>query len=194
MNWKRGVVILAVLLVIAVISTGIVLYKSSKEEPVEVVEIPAAEESVKEPVQEVKESVKEAPKEVTIHISRYDFDNANITIATGTKVIWVNDDSRKHMITNPRLGLFREMRKSLEEGDTFEYTFDKAGTYEILEANFGIRGIIIVKDNNYDPITGYVVYNLNTEGTKLLKSSVNLLTIVLGILILGFYFNNIKRK
>ena len=192
MNWKRGALILAILLVIAIVAISIPIYNRLKP----IAEVPApAEEIPKEvPVQETKEPEQEAAKEITVHISRFEFDQPNITIEPGTKVIWVNDDTRRHVITNPHLNLFYDIKKILEQGDTFEYTFTKQGTYEILEANFGIHGVVIVKANSYDKITGYMVYNLETKGTDLLTTSLNLFVIVSMLLLIGFYLNIGKRK
>ena len=115
-------------------------------------------------------------------------------IEPGTKVIWQNTDDRRHMITNKRIGLFRQMRKSLEYMDTFEYTFNETGVYEILEANFGINGKIIVEEKKENIITGNVIKQIEVNGVAFLLTTVNIFAITMVILIIGFYMSRPHKK
>jgi plastocyanin len=51
----------------------------------------------------------------------------NITINKGDKIMWVNKDFGIHTVTDNQ-GLFGS--KDLRPDQTFEYTFDDAGTYD----------------------------------------------------------------
>lgn len=166
---KNLAVILVLLLAFVII--GIPYLEKSNELNGEVQEVIIEEEPVKitetsvnvpietKPVVSKKPITLSAKKEVVIQISRFDFDKPKITIDAGTTVIWENIDSRRHIITNKNIGLFKTIRKSLKQGERFDYTFNEPGVYEILEANFGIKGVIIVKEKS-NIVTGMVA---NTE-------------------------------
>ena len=180
--------ILIIILGIATISFSIYEYTNKKEVQESVIE------EVSEPQPFIEEPKRVGSNEVLIQIFRTEFDKKEITIQVGTKVIWQNMDTRRHMITNKRLGLFRTMRKSLEQGDTFEYTFDKPGSYEILEANFGINGLIIVEEKPPNMITGYVVSSLEVNGLTFLLLSINLFVLTTLALTVGFHVSRKQQR
>ena len=62
--------------------------------------------------------------ERTIRLKNFAFVPKNTTVKAGTKVIWVNDDTAVHTVNSD---IFDS--PSLGQGDTFEYVFDKKGTY-----------------------------------------------------------------
>lgn len=67
-------------------------------------------------------------KEMQITISDFKFAPDTITIPVGTKVIWTNKDSVGHTVTGDDTS--GPLKADLiPQGKTFEYTFDKAGTY-----------------------------------------------------------------
>ena len=208
MMTKRGRWILIAVLIVALAVIGLVLYQQmvSKEKIVqEEIKVDSVQEPVKavEPAIEEPAPIKTPSKEITIEISRFAFDKPEVTVPVGTKVIWKNTDERRHMITNPTIGLFRTLRKSLEQGDTFEYIFTEPGTYEILEANFGIRGLVIVEDTgssslvakagNNDLITGYIVKQIEINGLSFMLISTNLFVITAILLVIAFYISRRKR-
>jgi plastocyanin len=63
---------------------------------------------------------------VTATIEGFAFNPGNIEVAAGTTVTWTNNDSTAHTVTADD-GSFQSGR--LEQGDTFSYTFDTAGTF-----------------------------------------------------------------
>jgi plastocyanin len=71
--------------------------------------------------------------DTTVTISGNSF-GADITIAAGSTVTWVNNDSVGHTVTNGENGsaaadaLFDE---PLADGGTFEFTFDTPGVYQV---------------------------------------------------------------
>ena len=54
------------------------------------------------------------------------FDPETVTIKAGESVTWTNEDSASHTVVGDN-GEFES--DSLATGDTFSFTFDKAGTY-----------------------------------------------------------------
>jgi amicyanin len=64
---------------------------------------------------------------VEIKIDNYSFTPADITVAAGTTVTWVNRDDVPHTVRNND-GTLKS--KALDTDDKFSMMFDKAGTYE----------------------------------------------------------------
>ena len=64
---------------------------------------------------------------VEIKIDNYSFAPADITVAAGTTVTWVNRDDVPHTVRNND-GTLKS--KALDTDDKFSMTFDKPGTYE----------------------------------------------------------------
>ena len=66
-------------------------------------------------------------QEVLVKIDNFSFMPHDITVATGTTVIWVNNDDIPHTIVSTT-DLFKS--KALDTDDKFSFKFDKPGTYE----------------------------------------------------------------
>lgn len=71
--------------------------------------------------------VQAQPQTEDIEIRNFAFQPDSITVGPGTTVIWTNYDNDQHTATSTE-----EIFDSglLEEGETFEYTFEEPGTYE----------------------------------------------------------------
>ena len=194
MKIKEVNISLALILALAIIILAVSIYQGVKE-PEEIIEEIAVEEDIENDTRiiVVEEPVEiEEEKEIIIQIYRYEFDKPEIIIEPGTKVIWNNTDTRRHMITNKRIGLFRQIRVSLDQGDTFEYVFEEPGTYDILEANFGINGKVIVEENS-NSITGYVIHSMEVNGVGFLLFTLNLFVLTGIALVAGFYISRHKK-
>jgi plastocyanin len=61
-----------------------------------------------------------------VEIKGFAFNPADTTVKVGQKVTWTNEDSAEHNVIADD-GAFKS--EDLEQGDTFEYTADKAGTF-----------------------------------------------------------------
>lgn len=61
----------------------------------------------------------------TIAIKNFSFTPDTLTVSQGTKVIWTNQDAAVHKIKS---GTFNS--SDLNQGNTFEFTFDTKGTFE----------------------------------------------------------------
>ena len=63
-----------------------------------------------------------------VKIDNFSFSPANLTVAVGTTVTWINRDDIPHVVVSsddPRA--FKS--KALDTDDKFSYTFTKPGTY-----------------------------------------------------------------
>lgn len=67
-----------------------------------------------------------AGMEVTATIEGFAFNPGSLEVAAGTTVTWTNNDSAAHTVTADD-GSFQSGR--LEQGDSFSYTFETAGTF-----------------------------------------------------------------
>jgi plastocyanin len=72
------------------------------------------------------------------------FDPSDVTIKTGETVTWTNDDSVGHDVTGDD---FKSGDPGgLQNGDTFEHTFDTAGTFDyVCTVHPGMKGSVTVK-------------------------------------------------
>lgn len=68
-----------------------------------------------------------APTPVTIHISNFVFTPADLKVAPGTTVTWVNDDDIPHTVVSDDKTSFRS--RVLDTGDSFSFTFKAAGSF-----------------------------------------------------------------
>lgn len=76
-----------------------------------------------------KASTESAVKEngVAVAIKDFKYSPATITVKKGTKVTWTNEDTIKHNVA--RDGAEGPKGALLGKGESFSFTFDKAGTY-----------------------------------------------------------------
>src|SRR5215213_1964163 len=65
-------------------------------------------------------------KTTTVSIKDFAFNPSNTTVSPGTSVTWVNNDQTAHTAT-ANDGAFDS--GTLQPGQSFSFTFDKAGTY-----------------------------------------------------------------
>ena len=66
-----------------------------------------------------------------VAIKNFAFAPAALTVKVGVKVTWTNQDSDAHTVTSQGSGGALNS-KAMNTGDTFSYTFTKAGTYTYL--------------------------------------------------------------
>ena len=64
-----------------------------------------------------------------VTIQDFAFSPQKITIKKGTKVTWINQDDAKHDITPSTKVDFFKPSRLLARGETYELTFDEAGTF-----------------------------------------------------------------
>ena len=88
--------------------------------------------------------------EADVEVLDNSFNDENIQVKPGTKVIWKNDGQQDHDIVPVKDGKFGVEADAFESGDVYEYTFDKPGTYRYFcslhgSADGGMTGAVIVK-------------------------------------------------
>ena len=82
----------------------------------------------------------ESAKQI-ISIKDFAFNPSDLTVSVGTTVLWKNEDSAPHRIKS--VGFASDI---LSEGQSFEYKFETAGTYDYFcVLHRSMRGQIIVK-------------------------------------------------
>jgi len=64
--------------------------------------------------------------ETKVKISNFAFNPSTLEVKAGTTVTWTNEDSASHTVAADD-GSFTSA--SLNQGDSFSFTFDKAGSY-----------------------------------------------------------------
>ncbi|HEY4250303.1 MAG TPA: cupredoxin family copper-binding protein [Roseomonas sp.] len=90
-------------------------------------------------------SVGAQPAEAAIHIDNFAFTPAELTIAAGTRVTWINRDDIPHNVVdrdNPRT------RRSpvLDTNDSYAFTFESPGTFHYFCAlHPHMQGTVIVR-------------------------------------------------
>lgn len=65
----------------------------------------------------------------TIAIKDYDFAPMAVKVKAGTQVTWTNQDSVHHTVTMDDGSSGGPQSGDMAKGDTYSYTFKKAGTY-----------------------------------------------------------------
>jgi plastocyanin len=79
----------------------------------------------------------------TVRIDNFTFNSATITVKTGTTVTWVNGDDIPHTVVAKNKGF---KSKVLDTGDSFSFTFAKAGQYDYFcSLHPHMTGRVIVK-------------------------------------------------
>lgn len=60
-----------------------------------------------------------------VTIENFSFNPGSLTVKQGTKVTWINKDSAPHKIKSDTFN-----SSNLNQGDKFEFTFDKKGSFD----------------------------------------------------------------
>jgi plastocyanin len=66
----------------------------------------------------------------TVKIENFAYSPAVVTVKAGTTVTWTNNDTDPHTVTSMDNGPVKS--PTLQQGQTFHYTFAKAGRFEYL--------------------------------------------------------------
>ena len=67
-----------------------------------------------------------AHAETTITIEKFSFSPKEVTVAPGTKIVWINKDETPHTISATDKTF---VSKAMDTGDKYEYTFANAGDF-----------------------------------------------------------------
>lgn len=201
--------ILFIILAILIILLGFFYYNSLKQEKIPITEKeipeekvitaekPVAEEEIPEELPEeaeeeiiTEEIIEEIPapvkpeKEVLVYIKRYSFEpQENYTIAKGTTITWKSIDSRLHRIACYEKEERFFFSAILNENETTSHTFNKVGEFLCIDAVFGMRSNIIVKQKVKNEITGAFIGVDTAEGVAIKLSTLFLLAISLTVFV-----------
>lgn len=66
-------------------------------------------------------------EDAQVKIDNFVFSPQVLTVKTGTRVTWVNDDDIPHLVASTTQGL---RSKALDTGDKYSFTFTTPGTYK----------------------------------------------------------------
>lgn len=107
---------------------------------------PPAEEPTEEPMEEPAEPP--AAEEVEVTMINTTFQPEEITVAPGTTVTWVNEDSFAHTVTSGTRGSPTDMfDETVDGGGSFSFTFQDPGTYDYFcSIHPGMSGVVIVEE------------------------------------------------
>ena len=89
---------------------------------------------------------KDAAKENKVEIADVKYKPAKLKIKKGEKVVWTNADDRDHtVVSNDKAKTLNSGK--IGAGQTWEFTFDKPGTYEYgCEYHPRMKGVVEVTD------------------------------------------------
>ncbi len=84
-----------------------------------------------------------AASNVTVHIKNFAFNPSALSVKTGTKVTWVNDDNAPHTVTSDSGNLLDSV--TLATGQSFSYTFTDSGNISYhCGVHKNMRGVVAV--------------------------------------------------
>jgi plastocyanin len=121
---KSGII--AIVVVVLLLIAGLV-WALQRDNAPESTTKDQSDTSMKAPTDNGNGTPAKAVNQNTVSISNYEFTPASITVKAGTKVTWTNQDSVEHTVTGD--GSDGPQSGSLAKGDSYSFTFDKAGTY-----------------------------------------------------------------
>lgn len=94
------------------------------------------------PVSDVTPQPVDEGKIVEVNIQNSAFNPQSVAISTGDTVRWTNMDSATHTVRGPTFE-----SKVLEKGDTYEFLFTDAGTYNYdCSIHPSMKGTVVVKE------------------------------------------------
>ena len=111
-----------ILIIIGVIALGGVTYAVFTSQPSNNTSMESTSSEDMEPVM--------APN--TIDIKDFAFSPETLTIKKGTTVTWTNQDDARHDITPVGDASDFERSELLEQGESYNFTFNTVGTYEYI--------------------------------------------------------------
>jgi len=117
-----------------------------QEQPDETVTPDVTPPPVEEPQVEPEGPVEGEEPEVVggaadIQILKGGFDPEELPVSVGTVVTWKNMDERTHIVNI----IGEQTSPTLKAGDIFEYKFEEAGTYTVMDAVMKFKGTVIVE-------------------------------------------------
>ena len=89
----------------------------------------------------------------TIYMKNSAFSSTNVQVATGSTVMWNNDDNKVHTVTADN-GAFSS--GDIQPGSSYSFTFKSTGTFAYHDShNTSMTGVIVVVAQNSGGGGGY---------------------------------------
>lgn len=126
---KRLAVIVGVIAIVVLVG-GVVLYAGS--DTGNDAANTAANATQDQTANDPNQSSEASQAENAVTISNFAFGPKQITVKVGTTVTWTNQDSVKHDIKMENGSSEGPSSELLAKGESYSYTFDRAGTYNYL--------------------------------------------------------------
>jgi plastocyanin len=85
-------------------------------------------------------------KSVTVDISNAVYEPSTLTVAPGTRVVWLNHDDDDHTVTSAKDAPQVLNSPTLKQNQTYEFTFTEKGTYHyICQVHDYMEGTVVVQ-------------------------------------------------
>ncbi len=143
---KSDITVAVSIAVLVIVGVGI-YYAVSKNNPNVTSNIPASttqSPTTPTPTVPVANTPTPAPSSVTVSIKNFSFNPSTLTIKTGTKVTWVNNDSVPHTVTSDSGSLLNS--PTLSPGQSFSFTFISSGTINYhCNIHLMMKGSVVVQ-------------------------------------------------
>lgn len=82
-----------------------------------------------------------------VSISSFDYTPGTITVKVGATVTWTNNDDVNHTVTANTASANAPDSKTFGKGETYSFTFDKAGTYAYhCQLHSSMQGTVVVTE------------------------------------------------
>jgi len=86
-----------------------------------------------------------APESISVNIKNFSFNPSTLTIKTGAKVTWVNNDAVSHTVTSDDGNLLDS--RNLSPGQSFSFVFTNSGAVNYhCEIHPTMKGIVVVEN------------------------------------------------
>ncbi|MBS1267102.1 MAG: hypothetical protein MAG795_01073 [Candidatus Woesearchaeota archaeon] len=192
-KWVNSILIVCILLVVFQVLSTYMHYSNKRElekglEPESVikpqVENPEAVENLKS-----EESQINSPKTFEIFLYERSVKPKTLVIMQGDKVKWTNKGKNRR-----RFWINEEIYSDLLEPEqSYEYVFDKKGTYSYRDVFNGlVRGNVTVKKREINPLTGNILKNVPTKYKTIVGAQIVLLAI--GVALFLYPYKSKKHK
>ncbi|KKR47073.1 MAG: Blue (Type 1) copper domain protein [Parcubacteria group bacterium GW2011_GWC1_40_13] len=86
-----------------------------------------------------------APESISVNIKNFSFNPSTLTIKTGAKVTWINNDTVSHTVTSDDGNLLDS--RNLSPGQSFSFVFTNSGAVNYhCEIHPTMKGIVVVEN------------------------------------------------
>jgi len=129
---KSSAIIMVVALVVAGVAVALIVGNMNKSTPAPTnnQSQPSASNTTESANNSSQNSTGSAVAATAVTIQDMAFSPATIKVKVGDTVTWTNQDSTSHTVTADSTSADAPDSPTLSKGDTYKFTFNKAGTYK----------------------------------------------------------------